>query len=598
MSHFTLRSFIRSSLLEMSTRYKRETGENFPRWQEKLKKYEDEGGLYVHFGSVPKLGINPQNQFNTPTGIYAYPMNSKYIDDFATDNPYIFILRINDMSSMLVLEDYTESDLNADLDKLAEMYPNHESKIEDARMSSTTPGQTIWETINKITDQDSEGQTGKEHLNKRVNPAALDPNNSQSSSNILQRAALHSFMKQQGDKTRAIRALSAMPEDEVFSKFASEGETSRYARDTRGKRAFLAAFKKRMIQSISALSMSDRDMNRQKRGESYVSNSVSTEKSKIFRALGYAGVIDGYETQGAGIIHPNEATQAVFFTTSAVSVQEMIEKEPQLKAIHWQGKRLVTPPKSGGNYAGQEIKNQTLEFEAYVHANLKGSAFRNSQIKRCDFSGANMAGTIMYRNSVEECLFAGTNLKGALISTDFDTSDFKGANMSQIKLSDSSLEGCEFVGADLSGGRLSHLKLNSADFSDTNLTQTRFEDTDFQFTQFNGSTLDGTKFEFCKLSDTSFEGLTLINVNLMSCDLSGVNLSQCTLEGVTLSGDLRWCDLSHSTWKGVRLYPQNGDLSSINMDGVTLMGKNWVSPPGTRMPPGWRADGSGLIVEE
>lgn len=30
----------------MSTRYKRETGENFPRWQEKLKKYEDEGGKF------------------------------------------------------------------------------------------------------------------------------------------------------------------------------------------------------------------------------------------------------------------------------------------------------------------------------------------------------------------------------------------------------------------------------------------------------------------------------------------------------------------------------------------------------------------------
>jgi hypothetical protein len=44
--HSKLREFIRSSLLEMSTRYKRETGENFPRWQEKLKKYEDEGGKF------------------------------------------------------------------------------------------------------------------------------------------------------------------------------------------------------------------------------------------------------------------------------------------------------------------------------------------------------------------------------------------------------------------------------------------------------------------------------------------------------------------------------------------------------------------------
>ena len=585
----------------MSTRYKRETGENFPRWQEKLKKYEDEGGLYVHFGSVPKLGINPQNQFGTPTGIYAYPMNSKYIDDFATDNPYIFILRINDMSSMLVLEDYTESDLNADLDKLMDLYPDYESSIENARTESSNPGETIWETVNQITEWDPEGQTEKEHYNKRVNPAALDPNNSQSSSNILQRASLHSFMKQQGDKNRAISALSSLSDDEVFSKFASEGETNRFTRDIkgkRGKREFLNAFKKRMIQSISALSMSDRDINRQKRGENYLSNSVSSEKSKIFRDLGYAGVIDGYETYGAGIIHPNEQTQAVFFTASAVSVVEMIEKEQQLKAIHWQGKRLVTPPKSGGNYTGQEIKNQTLEFEAYVHANLKDSAFRNSHIKRCDFSGANMAGTIMYKNSVEETLFHGTNLSNALIGSDFDTSDFKGANMSRIKISDSKFEGCEFAGADLSVGQLTRLKLSSADFSGANLTRTQFVDSELQWAQFNESTLNETKFEFCKLSHVSFEGATLEGVNMTRCELSTTNLRQCTLKNVTLSGDFGGCDLSGSTWERVRLYPQNDDLSAINLDGVTLTGKNYVYPPETKMPLGWKTNSMGLITKE
>jgi hypothetical protein len=55
--------------------------------------YAQHGDAYVTFTKVDKLGINPRSDYNTPLGIYAYPI--KYVIDeegdvpFAGNNPYI-----------------------------------------------------------------------------------------------------------------------------------------------------------------------------------------------------------------------------------------------------------------------------------------------------------------------------------------------------------------------------------------------------------------------------------------------------------------------------------------------------------------------------
>jgi len=51
--------------------------------------------------------------------------------------------------------------------------------------------------------------------------------------------------------------------------------------------------------------------------------------NKIMRSLGYAGVTD---KTGQGIIHPNEPTQAVFFSKQAIRVVEMIHNVRRKKA--------------------------------------------------------------------------------------------------------------------------------------------------------------------------------------------------------------------------------------------------------------------------
>lgn len=40
-----------------------------------LEKYQGRNNIFGSFTSIAKLGINPRSQYNTPTGIYSYPID-------------------------------------------------------------------------------------------------------------------------------------------------------------------------------------------------------------------------------------------------------------------------------------------------------------------------------------------------------------------------------------------------------------------------------------------------------------------------------------------------------------------------------------------
>lgn len=58
--------------------------------------------VFIHFSDLPKLGINPQSKFDTPIGIYGYPLTSDIWLDllerripFAQHRTYIHVFRIS-----------------------------------------------------------------------------------------------------------------------------------------------------------------------------------------------------------------------------------------------------------------------------------------------------------------------------------------------------------------------------------------------------------------------------------------------------------------------------------------------------------------------
>ena len=112
-----------------------------------FKKYQDNTDVYISFTEQDKLGINPRSKYDTPIGIYTYPLNEillqiklkgeedspKKIGDFvpfAGDHPWVWIIE-PDLSQGKFIKNigsnkyYEYKDYYDDLDILEEKYGNN-----------------------------------------------------------------------------------------------------------------------------------------------------------------------------------------------------------------------------------------------------------------------------------------------------------------------------------------------------------------------------------------------------------------------------------------------------------------------------------------
>jgi hypothetical protein len=99
--------------------------------KESLSKYKDDPNIYITFTSQEKVGIKPDFGFDTPLGIYTYPLKLswKYYNldkksvynafPFAYNRPFVYVLKADSITDM---EKYSEQDWNRDLDKLKRLY--------------------------------------------------------------------------------------------------------------------------------------------------------------------------------------------------------------------------------------------------------------------------------------------------------------------------------------------------------------------------------------------------------------------------------------------------------------------------------------------
>lgn len=96
-----------------------------------LRPYKDRDDIFISFTSIGKIGINPHSGYNTPNGIYTYPLkeiweefdhnNERIKVPFVGQAPYLWILQEN-CTKFQRLGKYTQSDLNKDLDKMKALF--------------------------------------------------------------------------------------------------------------------------------------------------------------------------------------------------------------------------------------------------------------------------------------------------------------------------------------------------------------------------------------------------------------------------------------------------------------------------------------------
>jgi hypothetical protein len=275
------------------------------------------GGNHNARGS--KIGINPQTEFDTPVGIYAYPVDyvieKQTRMEFAASRPYMYVFRAQ--GNVLDLRSYTDADLKQDVAKLMKLYDFSESEVKRAMRDATTqtPGGQIW----NITRMVSIAVTKREEARKGFdNYDEYEP---------------------QEDDFDSFEEYEAEYMDWEQNKPKSKVKT---------------------------------------KGDAGEETAAPMKWNTVWRALGYSAVID---LDGLGIIHENEATQGVFFSIKSIKALEVIDSidpQPEWKLTRvWADKpELFISQMQKGKIALEDIIEFMKEHE-YMFSHVPFDAFPN-----------------------------------------------------------------------------------------------------------------------------------------------------------------------------------------------------------------------------
>jgi len=418
-------------ILFEENKYKKETGENLPNWQDKLKEYEASKEFFVHFSNVPRVALYIINKFDTPIGFYAYPLDFQKMEDFAVDRPYAIVFKIKDDANLLYLDYYTKDNYASDLTKLKTKY-----RISDEELKE-------WE-------QDSRIQS----------PAGFIWN--------------------------VTRHLSL---EGILNTFA---EGTAYDREAKAAKKTWKSFSpaKKQYKRGSDILKSYKPIPAGQKGGG------NTGKWSVIlnRVLGYDGVIDNCK----GIIHSNEACQAVFFNTNVINTKEIVQITDKIKFkadISYEKNSYINQDLSGKDFNSQNLPNKN-----FYNSNLREVNFDHANLNGSNFQKANMEKANLYFATLNKANLKGTNLQDAILAfTTCKETNFSNANLQHADFSSANLSNTKFINANLSYANLSDTISETANYTGANLSNANL-----QYARFYGANFSGANLQNVDLSTVRF----------------------------------------------------------------------------------------------
>jgi hypothetical protein len=124
---------------------------------------EDLDGHFVHFSDSTSLEITTRNTWDTPTGIYAYPLFGEMLSQikrrevpFAGERNFAYIGFARGYG--LLTSEYSENSLKKDLQKLQELFGDKVYAIKQSGARNDHPTTRLLYTIYKLVDKNSNAQ--------------------------------------------------------------------------------------------------------------------------------------------------------------------------------------------------------------------------------------------------------------------------------------------------------------------------------------------------------------------------------------------------------------------------------------------------------
>ncbi len=247
----------------------------------------------------------------------------------------------------------------------------------------------------------------------------------------------------------------------------------------------------------------------------------------VWKMLGYDGVVDNAD---AGIIHPNEPNQAVFFNTTRLEIVDVIEKQ-DMEGSYYPAHKLFSKPQPA--ISGDDYSNQVIDDLQLTNAMVLGTNFTNSTIKNSKMIFSRLGGAKFINAKLNNVIFTKSNFsKAKLVGASCYECFFEGSQLFQTKARGASFVHCNFVRA----------TNNESDFSNTEIRHCSFMDTLSSFTSFENAKFVGTKisggsFSNCNFTNADMRGIEtggsvgFVGARFIGADLRGVDMKGWILFG-------------------------------------------------------------------
>ena len=498
-----------SEILFEENKYKKETGENLPNWQEKLKEYEAYKEFFVHFSNVPRANLYIINKFDTPIGFYAYPLDFSKMKDFAVDRPYAIVFKLKPNAKILDLENYNETQYASDLAKLKTKYKISDEEIEKWELDAREryPAGFIWNVTRNLSFEGASSAVTEAY------------NATDSNAEPRVRKKLSPTEKQKRDKYVSRILGSYQPTDPGAK---GGGETGKW---------------------------------------SVILNKI----------LGYDGVIDNclgiihYSEPCQSVVFNTNMIEI----QDIIQITKKIKTKDEISIVKINYSKQDF---SGKDLSGKNFSNAILNKTNLSNANLKGSDLTRASLTHANLEGANLSDANLIVANLEGANLTKANLTGAYLGGAYLAGAIlTGANLGSAYLNSANLYGANLKGTYLGLAKLGNAKLWDAKLQDANLSRADLSIASLENANLTGANLSGANFSGANLrganlSGANLSGAILSNAYLRDANLSGVTLTNADLRYVDLRGaDLIGVNLTDASYNKNTKFPDNFKPEDKNM---------------------------------
>ena len=515
--------------LPNATRYARETGKSLPWWQETLLGYEEPKvkriNTFVHFSTVPRMVVYPTNQYQTPTGFYAYPLSRSLISSFATDREYAVVFRPTTDARLLRVQEYTQVEYDRDVAHLGISGRVTHGTLENAEREARvqTPGGRIWNVTRMV-----------------------------AKGNVVKWTKLLMWLGYDGvvDDCGGIIHSAERCQAVFFNTKALDLiDIVKKPKDVSAR----AMFKKR----VTAKTIID-----------HLAFGYKAEDEPWSKAL-----LAGADLRGLNLSNAD-------LSGSLLSRANL--SGANLSSATMSNIKAVGVDFSGAHAGDSHFFSANVSKADFRGANLTHSLMRRVVATHANFDGIVAVGVIASQANLVGARFVGAKLDQCDLSLSHaDGADFRDASLVEANLSGVLMQGAILAKVDARGASVGAAKFDEADLSGATLRGARGYATSFVWSSLDhavlrGALLDGAAFNGADMSyadmrigsfaGSDFSGALLIGANLMGADLSRAKFGPYPMKGASIRHvKTRNTDFTGATYDMHTMFPAGFDPDDHRM---------------------------------